>query len=323
MKKIISAFIFILSFLAIFSIAFADDLFEVHFTETPQLISKDQMNKNYHGPFYPISMEFSRNKAEDVYFVVNKQKTSDAGDFHVFPLCKIPGEIGKSDISVKYDGVANSPYDCQDEKILDQNFYEQGYTYYFYITDQRDGTTNISDDPLNSLLTMYDYDMLIDSPQGQNTSGQGNGNQGSNQNQNTHTQGNGNDQENHQNQNSNTGSDIGVGYNQNAGQGLVSTECGYGSIGQFRMCNWNDFMKLINRVVDFIFSLVLPIAAILFVYVGFLLVTSGGNTKKKDDAKRAATNLIIGIVLIMFAWIAIKAILVALGVKAGFILLDF
>ena len=51
-------------------------------------------------------------------------------------------------------------------------------------------------------------------------------------------------------------------------------------------CGFNDVLKLINTVISFIFNdMVIPIAAIMFAYAGFELVTSGGSTEKKSKAK--------------------------------------
>ncbi|MGB0925399.1 MAG: pilin [Minisyncoccia bacterium] len=102
--------------------------------------------------------------------------------------------------------------------------------------------------------------------------------------------------------------------------GLVTTECGYdlGPKGSGRMCGFADFVELIQRVIEYIFILVLPIAAIVFAYAGFLYMTSGGSPDKRSAAKKAMTSLVIGIVVVMAAWLIVKTILTALGASAGF-----
>lgn len=108
--------------------------------------------------------------------------------------------------------------------------------------------------------------------------------------------------------------------------GLVPTDCGYNlktlsnPEGTGRLCVFTDAIRLVQRIIEYIFVLVLPIAAIIFAYAGFLLLTSGGDTKKRDDAKRAMTNLVIGIFIIMVAWLAVKTILVSLGVDKSFLI---
>jgi len=79
-------------------------------------------------------------------------------------------------------------------------------------------------------------------------------------------------------------------------------------------CDFNQFLKLINTVIDFIFTnLVLPIAAIMFAYAGFELVTSGGSTEKKSKAKSIFTNVAIGLIIAVAAFLIIKTILSIVG----------
>lgn len=120
----------------------------------------------------------------------------------------------------------------------------------------------------------------------------------------------------------NTGGTATAGGNYSSGDSsgpLVTRECGYDG---GRMCNFTDLMSMINRIINYIFVLVLPIAAIIFAYAGYLYIVSAGDPQKRTAAKNAMTKLVIGIVIIMMAWILVKTILVALGVKAGFSFLD-
>ena len=62
-------------------------------------------------------------------------------------------------------------------------------------------------------------------------------------------------------------------------------------------CTWgfNEFLTLINNIVNFIlFSLAVPIAAIMFFYAGFLMITAGGvSASSKTKAKNIFTNTVI------------------------------
>jgi hypothetical protein len=85
-------------------------------------------------------------------------------------------------------------------------------------------------------------------------------------------------------------------------------------------CDFNAFMTLINNVIHFIlFVLVIPIAAIMFFYAGFELVTSGGSTEKRGIAKKVFTNAVIGLVIAAGAWLIIKMILSILGFNGAWI----
>jgi hypothetical protein len=129
---------------------------------------------------------------------------------------------------------------------------------------------------------------------------------------------------------SNPGSGLGLGsgFSLNSIQtdiisGGIVPDCGYNirtqanETGTGRMCGISDLIILIQRVIEYIFILILPIAAIVFAYVGFLFLTSGGNTDKKTKAKKAMTNLVIGIVLVLAAWLIVQTVLTALGVDTS------
>jgi hypothetical protein len=103
-------------------------------------------------------------------------------------------------------------------------------------------------------------------------------------------------------------------------KGIVgSIDCGYdiGKDGKGRICGFSDFITLIQRVIEYIFILVLPIMAIVFAYAGYLFLTSGGSETKRTAAKKAMTSALIGVIIIMAAWLLVKTVLVSLGVDEG------
>jgi hypothetical protein len=99
----------------------------------------------------------------------------------------------------------------------------------------------------------------------------------------------------------------------NSGEGLV-VDCGA------KGCGFDDFMDLINRVINFIlFVMALPIAAIMFAYAGLLLVLSGGASEKRTKAKNVFTNVAIGLVLAAAAWLIIHTVLSIVGFDGSWI----
>ena len=85
-------------------------------------------------------------------------------------------------------------------------------------------------------------------------------------------------------------------------------------------CDFNALMTLINNIISFIlFDIVVPIAAIMFFYAGFELVTSGGNTEKRGMAKKVFTKAIFGLALAAGAWLIVKTILSILGYDGAWI----
>ena len=92
-----------------------------------------------------------------------------------------------------------------------------------------------------------------------------------------------------------------------------------GNTGQ-PACDFNGFMTLINTVIRFIlFDLVVPIAAIMFFYAGFLMVTSGGSAESKTKAKGIFTNAVFGLVIAVAAWLIIRTLLLILGFEGAWI----
>lgn len=81
-------------------------------------------------------------------------------------------------------------------------------------------------------------------------------------------------------------------------------------------CGFEDLITLVNKVIDFLlFTLAMPLAAILFAYGGFLFLTSGGSEDKITKAKQIFKNVLFGFVIALSAWLIVKAIFFGLGFK--------
>ncbi len=68
-------------------------------------------------------------------------------------------------------------------------------------------------------------------------------------------------------------------------------------------------------MIFFIKYIAIPIAAIMFTYAGFLLVTSGGNESGWSKAKEILWNVVLGLICVAGAWLIISLILTVLGRK--------
>lgn len=79
-------------------------------------------------------------------------------------------------------------------------------------------------------------------------------------------------------------------------------------------CDFNYILMMINKIVTFILVyLAVPIAAIMFVYAGYLLLFSGGESSKMTQAKGIFVNVAIGLVVVAGAWLVVKLVLSTLG----------
>lgn len=99
------------------------------------------------------------------------------------------------------------------------------------------------------------------------------------------------------------------------GAGLVDCDNTPAADGKIaKPCDFNAFMDLINTVIKFIlFKLVVPIAAIMFFYAGFKLVTSGGSTENRGVAKKVFSSAVYGLVAAVGGWLIIRTILTIAG----------
>jgi hypothetical protein len=85
-------------------------------------------------------------------------------------------------------------------------------------------------------------------------------------------------------------------------------------------CDWNGLMTLVNTVINFLlFYMAIPIAAIMFAYAGFELVSSGGSTEKRGIAKKVFTSAVIGLILAVAAWLIVSTVLSILGYDGSWI----
>jgi hypothetical protein len=98
-------------------------------------------------------------------------------------------------------------------------------------------------------------------------------------------------------------------------QGFVTCEGKY--------CTACNLVELINKLIVWLFGIIFLIFAVLMVIAGFGLVTSAGNTSALEAAKSKFTNAIIGLLIVMGAWLLVDTIMRGLvgggdtGAKVG------
>ncbi|MBP6924231.1 MAG: M15 family metallopeptidase, partial [Candidatus Pacebacteria bacterium] len=81
-------------------------------------------------------------------------------------------------------------------------------------------------------------------------------------------------------------------------------------------CSLCDFAVMANTIIKWLIGIIFLFFAILAVYAGFKLVTSGGNSGAKQAAKNSFTNAFIGLFIVLAAWILIDTLLRAV-LKGG------
>lgn len=95
--------------------------------------------------------------------------------------------------------------------------------------------------------------------------------------------------------------------------GLVKCGLVYvGAASEQKLCTMCDIFKLVQVVTNFlIVYMAAPVAALVFAYGGFLLLTPGGSADKAKRGKTAITNAVVGLVIIYVSWLAVDAIMKA------------
>lgn len=86
-------------------------------------------------------------------------------------------------------------------------------------------------------------------------------------------------------------------------------------------CHFEDLIKIVQNVVNWLLAFAVFFAVILFSFAGFLYVTSAGDPGKLSKAHSMFRSVIIGFLIAMAAWLIINTILLGLGVDSAFILL--
>ena len=88
-------------------------------------------------------------------------------------------------------------------------------------------------------------------------------------------------------------------------------------------CGWDEGVMLVYSIMNMLLDyLVLPGATAIFMYAGYLFMTSGSNPKKREEAKNVLKSVIIGLLVAASAWLIVNFILKSLNVNPDYIMLD-
>ncbi len=74
-------------------------------------------------------------------------------------------------------------------------------------------------------------------------------------------------------------------------------------------CNFCTFFAMVNGVIAWIISIMTLVAVFVLVFAGFRLVTSGGDPGALQKAKEMITNVLIGFVIMLAAWVIVDTII--------------
>lgn len=78
------------------------------------------------------------------------------------------------------------------------------------------------------------------------------------------------------------------------------------------MCKTEHVTELASTLISFLISMLGIIAVIALVIVGFQMVISAGNETAWTKAKNTFSNIVIGIIIILAAWLIVDLVLTGL-----------
>ncbi len=80
--------------------------------------------------------------------------------------------------------------------------------------------------------------------------------------------------------------------------------------GQFKdPCTFNSAVQLVQAIINFIIKAATILAAVSFIYAGFLLITDGGSLANVKKAKSILWATVKGFALILCAWLIVYTII--------------
>lgn len=79
-------------------------------------------------------------------------------------------------------------------------------------------------------------------------------------------------------------------------------------------CTVCHVFATLHRIVQFLtFQIALPLAVLLFVVAGFMLLISGANPQLRESGKKMLTTAVIGLLIVLLSWVIINTIINVLG----------
>jgi len=77
-------------------------------------------------------------------------------------------------------------------------------------------------------------------------------------------------------------------------------------------CNFSSFAALVNNVINWFLSISATVAAITFSWAGIQMLLNPDNPGKRQDALEMFKKTVIGMIIILVAWLVIHTIIVTL-----------
>ena len=88
-------------------------------------------------------------------------------------------------------------------------------------------------------------------------------------------------------------------------------------IDESQPCQICHFFVMMDKILDFIFLVLVPAVAVLMLVIGgMMFFFAGGSPQRLEKAKSIITSTITGLVIIFAAWVIINTFFVIIGVNS-------
>lgn len=74
-------------------------------------------------------------------------------------------------------------------------------------------------------------------------------------------------------------------------------------------CSWSSLIELAKRILDFMITISIIIAALMFAYAGWLFFSDSGNSSNVQQGKKVFGAVVIGLVIVLTAWLVVNTII--------------
>ena len=82
-------------------------------------------------------------------------------------------------------------------------------------------------------------------------------------------------------------------------------------------CQLCHFFVMLDRILDFVFTRLVPAVAVLLLMIGgVMFFFAGGSPQTLGTAKSIITSVVIGLIIIFAAWLIINTFFILIGVAA-------
>lgn len=95
------------------------------------------------------------------------------------------------------------------------------------------------------------------------------------------------------------------------------TKCAAGGGGPTKPCGFCDLLVVGLNIIDILTQASLMIVAVVVIWGAFLMITSAGNESKYKEGKKKITSAIIGLVVVLGAWVIVNTAFMAVASIAG------